>query len=167
MQGFSPARAMPLFKTIPVASEPYPADHLPSRARGYARDTITLGWEDRMRARARRRSDGGAEFATTLPRGTVLRSGDALVVDELGLAVFVVELAEPVLVVRPSAPGEWGLYGYQIGNSHQPMMIEAEVIICADLPGMEQVLVQCGIPFERETRPFTPISGAADHRHQV
>ena len=37
---------------------------LPREARGYARDTITLGWEDRLKTRGRRRSDGGVEFGT-------------------------------------------------------------------------------------------------------
>jgi urease accessory protein len=158
---------MPLFRTIPTVTAAYRAGDVPERAAGYAAGTMTLGWEERLRARARRCSDDGAEFATALPRGTVLRAGDVLVVDDLALAVSVVERPEAVFVVRPRSPGEWGLYGYQIGNSHQPMMIDGGEIICADLPGMAQVLAQHGIPFERATRPFTPLSGAAAHHHEA
>ncbi|HEX4347344.1 MAG TPA: urease accessory protein UreE [Vicinamibacterales bacterium] len=140
-------------------------DALPERARPYAADTITLGWEDRLKARARRRSDGGAEFATTLERGVVLSGGDVFVIDELALSVAVVERPEPVFVVRPKNAAEAALFGYQIGNSHQPLMITGDAIVCADLPGMEQILEQYGIPFERTSRPFTPVSGAADHSH--
>lgn len=154
-----------LFKTVPTVADVCRVDSLSDRARSYARDTITLGWEERVRGRARRRSDGGAEFATALPRGTVLRESDVLVIDDLGLSVSVVEQPEPVLVIRPRSRIEWGLYGYQIGNSHQPIMLDGDTIICADLPGMEQVLLQYSIPFERANRPFTPISGASDHRH--
>ena len=156
-----------LFKPVPSAAEAFRADALPDRARAYTTDTITLGWEDRFRARARRRTDAGAEFATTLPRGTVLRAGDVLVVDDLRLVVGVVEREEPVFVVRPKSAAEWGLYGYQIGNTHQPMMIDGDAIVCADLPGMEQVLAQYGIPFEPENRRFTPVSGSVAHRHQA
>lgn len=152
-----------LFNSIPIASELLRDEAIPPRASAYARDTITLGWEERIRARARRRSDGGAEFATTLPRGTVLRAGDALPIDELALVVFVVEREEAVFLVRPRSAAEWGLFGYQIGNSHQPMMISADAIVCADLPGMQQVLEHYNIPFERGTRAFTPAGGMADH----
>ena len=57
-------------------------DALPPRARGYARDTLTLGWDDRLRVRGGRRSDGGVAFGLSLPRGTILRGGDCLVLDE-------------------------------------------------------------------------------------
>jgi urease accessory protein len=153
------------FKPLPLVGETCRDGSLPTRAADYARDTIALGWEERLKTRARRRSDGGVEFATTLERGTVLRSGDAFVVDDLRLVIAVVEREEPVLVVRPAGVALWALYGYQIGNSHQPMMIEADAIVCADVPGMEQILEQHGMPFTRETRPFTPVSGIADHRH--
>lgn len=155
-----------LFKTVPIVSELFRAGACPERATAYARDTVTLGWEDRLKARARRRSDGGSEFATVLARGTALRGGDALVVDELALVVVVVEAAEAVFVVRPANAEEWGRFGYQIGNSHQPLMIAGDVIVCADLPGMAQVLEQNGIPFERDVRPFTPLQASSDHRHE-
>jgi urease accessory protein len=156
-----------LFKHGPIVSVVHREDTLPEPARAFARDAITLGWEDRLKARARRLSDAGHEFATTLPRGTVLRAGDVLAVDELALAVVVVELEEPVFVVKPKDAAEWGLFGYYIGNSHQPMMIASDAIVCADLPGMQQVLEQYSIPFERAVRAFTPVTGAIDHRHNA
>ena len=55
---------------------------VPENARGYTRDTTTLGWEDRTHAHGRRRTEGGVEFGTTLPRGTVLRAGDCFVLDD-------------------------------------------------------------------------------------
>ena len=47
-----------------------------------ARDTITLGWEERLKARGRRRRTAASSSATALPRGTVLRGGDCFVLDE-------------------------------------------------------------------------------------
>jgi urease accessory protein len=134
-------------------------------ARAYARDTLTLGWEDRSHVHGRRRTDGGVEFATSLPRGTVLRQGDCLTLPTERLVVSVVERDEPVFVVEPRTPREWGLFAYHIGNRHQPLMITDEALVCPDVPGMEQLLQQHHIPFTRANRPFTPAATTAGHRH--
>ena len=155
-----------MFTSIPTARDLTTLDAIPARAAGYPRDTVTLGWEERVKARARRRSDGGLEFATTLARGTVLRDGDCFVFDTPPVIVRVVESAEPVLVIRPETPADWALFAYHIGNSHQPMMVDGAGIVCPDYLGMSQVLEYYGIAFTREERPFTPIGQIPGHRHQ-
>ena len=157
----------PLFKSLPVAKTTVRLDTLSALPHGYLEDTVTLGWEERLRVRARRRSDGGFEFATTLPRGTVLRSEDCFVFESPQIVVRVVELDEPMLVVRPSTNREWGLFAYHIGNSHQPMMITEDAIVCPDALGMDQILKYHAIPFSREHRPFTPVGQVSDHQHQI
>ena len=82
-----------------------------------------------------------------------------------GAIVTVVELAEPVLIVEPRTAADWGLVGYQIGNSHQPLMLTEREIFCADCLGMEMVLRQHAIPFVRGVRSFTPLGLPSDHRH--
>jgi urease accessory protein len=154
-----------VFKSLPVAHEVWREDALPVSASAYARETISLGWEDRLKARGRRRSDRGTEFGTALPRGTILRAGDCLVCEPLERVFVVVERDEAVLVVAPRTPAEWGLFGYYIGNSHQPVMLTEHEIVCADLPGMDQVLEQHGIVFARAARAFTPVGLLTDHRH--
>jgi urease accessory protein UreE len=159
-----------VFKSLPVVHEIHRSDALPERARTYKHDTITLGWEERLRARGRRRSDAGLEFGTTLPRGTTLGAGDCLVLDEAETVVTVAERLEPVFVVEPPTPAEWGLFAYCIGNSHQPMMLTTTAIVCPDVPGMEHVLAYHGIPFSRSTRAFTPVGlggelFATGHQH--
>ena len=157
-----------VFKSLAVAKEVHREETLPAAARSYARDTITLGWEERLKGRGRRMSDAGVEFGTALSRGVVLRQGDCFVLSDTVIAV--VERPEPVLIVEPHTPAEWGLFAYHIGNSHQPVMIVDDAIVCPDLPGMQQVLEYHAIAFSRATRPFTPISslGAGPgHRHQA
>jgi urease accessory protein len=156
-----------VFKPLPVAHTVGRSDDLPAATASSEHQNVTLGWEDRLKVRARRVSDRGFEFATALERGTVLRAGDCFVFDTPPIVVHVIERAEPVLVVRPETPVEWALYAYHIGNSHQPMMLESDAIVCADVAGMAQVLNYHQIPFVRDHRPFTPISQLADHRHQV
>lgn len=138
---------------------------LPESAEGYVRRVISLGWEDRVQAHGRRRSDDGLEFGTSLPRGTVLRSGDCFVLDEPRAVVMVVERAEPVFLIEPPTPQHWGLYAYHIGNRHQPLMVTPQGILCPDVPGVEQLLRQHHIPHVRATLPFTPASAVVGHQH--
>ena len=146
-----------------VVAQIHREDALPATARGYARDTITLGWENRLHVRARRRSDGGVTFGLSLPRGTILRGGDCLVLDEAKTVIAVVERPEPVFLIEPHTPPEWGLYAYHIGNRHQPLMITETGIICPDVAGVQQLLEQHRIPFSRTTVPFTPATSASNH----
>jgi urease accessory protein len=138
---------------------------IPDGARGYARDTITLGWEDRTHVHGRRRTDGGVEFGTSLPRGTVLRAGDCLVLDDPRLIVTIVERPEPVFVIEPRAPQEWALFAYHVGNRHQPVMITDSALVCPDVPGVEQLLQQHRMPYTRATQPFTPVATVVGHGH--
>ena len=156
-----------MFRSLPVAVVRVRASALPLSTAGFRRDTITLGWEDRLKARARRASDQGFEFATTLDRGVALTAGDVFVFDAERIIVEVLERLEAVFVIRPQTPEEWATYAYHIGNNHQPVMLAADGLVCAELPGMEQMLVYHAIPFAREQRAFTPIARIPDHLHAI
>ena len=155
-----------VFKSLPVVDEVHRVDRLPPHVRTYARDLVTLGLEERLRARGRRRTDTGLEFGTALPLGTVLQNGDCFVCETPAVVIVVAEREEPVLVVHPKSTRDWGLFAFQIGNSHQPAMFTDEAIVCPDGPWTEQVLVYHRIPFTRASRTFTPSGRPADHRHQ-
>ena len=148
-----------------VVDKTFREDDLPEPAGTYSRDTITLGWEDRIHAHGRRQSDAGVEFALALPRGSVLHAGDCFALDEARAVVMVVERPEPVFVIEPRSPSEWALYAYHIGNRHQPVMITDRSIVCPDVPGVEQLLRQQRIPYTRSMLAFTPATSAAGHQH--
>jgi len=154
------------FRSLPVVRTVHRTDALPAAAGEYAGDTITLGWEARLRARGRRRSDAGIEFGTALDRGTVLRAGDCFVLDPIATVVAVVERPEAVFVIEPATPSEWALFAYHIGNCHQPLMLTDRAIVCADLPGMKEALDYHRVPFSRSVQPFTPAVDIAAHTHQ-
>ena len=149
-----------------VVEKTHREDALPATARGYARDTLTLGWDDRLRVRGNRRSDGGVAFGLSLPRGTILRRDDCLVLDEAKTVVVVVERPEPVFLIAPHTPQEWGLFAYHIGNRHLPLMISEAGIVCPDVAGAEQLFEQQHIPFARVTLAFTPDTSVANHHHE-
>ena len=148
-----------------IVERVYHDDDIPAVARDYAHDTVTLGWEDRTHGHGRRQTDGGVAFGTSLPRGTVLRAGDLLVLAAERLVVSIVERAERVFVVEPKTPHEWGLFAYHIGNRHQPLMIIDSALVCPDVPGMEQLLQQHRMPYARATLPVTPAATMAGHQH--
>lgn len=148
-----------------VVERVYGDSEIPESARAFARDTITLGWEDRTHVHGRRRTDAGVEFGTSLPRGTVLRAGDLFILDAERLVVAIVERAEPVFVIEPRGAEEWALFAYHIGNRHQPMMITTRSLVCPDVPGVEQLLAQHHMPYTRATLPFTPAATTASHQH--
>lgn len=158
---------MSVFRSLPVADAVVSADALPPEAADYEWDDIVLDWEQRLKARSRRITSSGVEFATALPRGTVLRDGDCFVLPTLCLKVRVTECAEQVLIVRPGSAIDAAEFAYHIGNSHSPMMLDDGLIICPEIPGMTQLLTYHRIPFERAERPFTPIGQVADHRHET
>lgn len=148
-----------------VVERVYREIDLPEAARQYTRDSVTLGWEERTHVHGRRRTDGGVEFGTSLPRGTVLRAGDCFVADERRLVISIVERPEPVFVIQPHDPAEWALFAYHIGNRHQPLMIADAGLVCPDVPGVEQLLQHHHMPYMRATRPFTPAAAVAGHHH--
>jgi len=148
-----------------VVEHVYRESEPPPSAAGYARDSVTLGWEDRTHVHGRRSSAGGVEFGLALPRGTILRAGDCFVLDDARLVVVVVERPEPVFVVEPGSSPQFALFAYHIGNRHQPVMITDRSLICPDVPGVEQLLQQHKMPYTRATLPFTPVTTVAGHHH--
>jgi urease accessory protein len=150
---------------VTIVERLFTETELPEPTAAYARDTVTLGWEDRTHVHGRRRTDTGVEFGTSLPRGTVLREGDCLVLDPERIVVTVAERAEPVFVVEPRSAPEWALFAYHIGNRHQPVMITDRALVCPDVPGVELLLQQQHMPYLRATLPFTPVATVAGHQH--
>ena len=123
-----------------IVQQIFKESELPAGSRTWARDTVTLGWQDRTHAHGRRLTDGGVEFGTSLPRGTVLRAGDCFLLDANCLVVFFRERAEPVFVIEPRTQPEWALFAYHIGQQHQ-------------------------MPYVRSTLPFTPAATVVGHQH--
>jgi len=130
---------------------------------GFRQDSITLSWEERRQGHARRLSDGGLEFAISLPSGTILKAGDVLILRDEAVAVVVREAAEPVYVLRPANPQEWAYFAYHVGNRHQPVMIAAHELVFPQNPAVKSLLDQLHAKYEADVRPFT--AALAGHSH--
>jgi urease accessory protein len=131
----------------------------------YKRDTLTLTWEDRRQGHGRRRSDGGLEFAISLPNGTILKGGDYMILESEKTIVSVEEAPEAVYIVRPKTTREWAYYAYHVGNRHQQVMIGETELIFLQNPAVRSLLEQLHVPFETGTRPFTGALANVGHTH--
>jgi urease accessory protein len=131
----------------------------------YRQDTITLTFEDRRQGHGRRRSDGGIDFAISLPSGTILKGGDRLVLDAERAIVTVRDAIEAVYIVRPQTPQEWAYYAYHVGNRHQQVMIGESELIFLQNPAVRSLLEQLHVHFEAGERPFTAALANVGHSH--
>ena len=131
----------------------------------YRRDTLTLTWEDRRQGHGRRKSDGGLEFAISLPNGTILKYGDHMILESEKTIISVEEAPEAVYIVRPKTAREWAYYAYHVGNRHQQVMIEETELIFLQNPAVRSLLEQLHVPFETGTRPFTGALANVGHSH--
>jgi urease accessory protein len=136
-----------------------------SKYGNYKRDTLTLTFEDRRQGHGKRHSDGGVEFAISLPTGTILKGGDCMVLEPEQTIVKVHEAPEAVYIVRPSTPQQWAFYAYHVGNRHQQVMIGETELIFLQNPAVRSVLEQLHVHFETDTRPFTAALATVGHSH--
>ena len=136
-----------------------------SQYRDYREDTLTLKWEERRQGHGRRRSDGGLEFAISLPGGAVLRAGDYMILEPERTIVRVNEAPEPVYIVRPKTPQDWAYLAYHVGNRHQEVMIGQSELILLQNPAVRSLLEQLHAHFETGTRPFTAALVNVGHFH--
>jgi urease accessory protein UreE len=136
-----------------------------SKYGNYKRDALTLTFEDRRQGHGKRRSDGGVEFAISLPTGAILKGGDCMVLEAEQTIVKVQEAPEAVYIVRPGTPQQWAFYAYHVGNRHQQVMIGETELVFLQNPAVRSVLEQLHVHFETDTRPFTAALATVGHSH--
>ena len=132
---------------------------------------VQLDWDVRQRSRFDCSDSSGRHLAVFLPRGTLVRGGDVLVVDD-GSLLRVIAAPQPVLVVR--ACSEHGsafdllLAAYHLGNRHVPLELQPDHLklepdhVLADLMRQRHLIVS------EAMEAFDPEGGAyagAGHGH--
>ncbi len=126
--------------------------------------SLMLPFEQRCKSRLRVTLSDGSEAAVLLPRGTVLRGGDALAALD-GTQVQVIAADEAVLYA--TAPNTLTLLkgAYHLGNRHTPVELGSDehgtdyVAILYD-PVLADLLALLGLTVQPAMRPFEPEHGA-------
>jgi len=85
-------------------------------------DTVVLDFDDRHRRRMAMTGTRGLAFLLDLENATVLRGGDALVLEDDSL-IEVVAAPEPLLEIRGHDPQHLVRIGWHLGNRHLPTQI--------------------------------------------
>ena len=109
-------------------------DGWPARLNGARVDVLRLGQAEAQKSRLRKATDGGAEVAISLDRGTQLRDGDILAWDEARRTAIVARIDfTDVLIIdlsglldgpREAAMARCVELGHALGNQHWPAVVK-------------------------------------------
>src|ERR1700737_356127 len=141
-------------------------------------DTVVLDFDDRHRRRMAMTGTHGLEFLLDLESATVLRGGDALVLDD-GRLIEVVAAPEPLADIRGAEPPHLVRGAWHPGNRHLPTQITAkglrirrDHVIEAMVKGLGARVIEIEAPFDPEGGAYAggghahaPESGPHDHDH--
>ena len=139
-----------------------------------AADTVVLDFDDRHRRRMAMTGTRGLEFLLDLEHATVLRGGDALVLDD-GRLIEVVAAPEPLIEIRGVDPLHLVRVAWHLGNRHLPTQIMAkglrirrDHVIEAMVKGLGARIIEIEAPFDPEGGAYAGgghAHAADDHAH--
>src|SRR5260370_22529291 len=119
-------------------------------------DTVVLDFDDRHRRRMAMRGTRGLEFLLDLENATVVRGGDALVLDDDRL-IEVVAAPEPLAEIRGNDPQQLARVAWHLGNRHLPtqmmakgLRIRRDHVIEAMVKGLGARVIEIEAPFDPE-----------------
>jgi urease accessory protein len=129
-------------------------------------DTVVLDFDDRHRRRVAMTGTRGLEFLLDLENATVLRGGDALVLDD-GRLIEVVAAPEPLAEIRGNDPQHLVRVAWHLGNRHLPAQITAKGLRIRRDHVIEAMVKGLGARVIEIEAPFDPEGGAyaGDHVH--
>ena len=128
--------------------------------------TVSLDWDVRQRSRFEATDSQGRSLGVFLPRGTVVRGGDVLVVED-GSLVRV--QAAPQRVLRITACPEHGSpfdltrAAYHLGNRHVPIELQTDHLKIEPDHVLAELLRAMHLIVHEVDEPFEPEGGAYGH----
>jgi len=146
--------------------------------------TVELDWDVRQKSRFEATDSTGRALGLFLPRGTVVRGGDVLVVED-GSTVRVIAAPQSVLRITPcvdhGSPFDLIRAAYHLGNRHVPielhpdhLKIEPDPVLADLLRAMHLVVTEVSDAFEPESGAYASgghgghhHSHAHDHKHST
>ena len=134
---------------------------------------VELDWDVRQKSRFEATDSQGRALGVFLPRGTVVRGGDVLVVDD-GSLVRVLAAPQPVLVVRTCAehgtPFDLLRAAYHLGNRHvalelrpDHLKLEPDHVLADMLRHQHLIVTEAAEAFEPEGGAYA--AGGQGHGH--
>jgi urease accessory protein len=138
--------------------------------------TVEIDWDVRQKSRFDAVDTQGRTLGVFLPRGTVVRGGDALVAED-GSIVVVRAAPQPVLVVTPCAahgsPFDLVRAAYHLGNRHVALELQSDHLklepdhVLADmLRAMHLIVNEQQAAFEPESGAYAAGGHGHGHAHE-
>jgi urease accessory protein len=127
-------------------------------------DRVVLDHDSRHRRRIALRGEGGIEFLLDLPEATVLRDGDALILDD-GRAIAVKAAPEPLAEIAAADPVALARIAWHVGNRHLPAAISAGRLLIRRDHVIEDMVRGLGASVRHVDEPFDPEGGAYGLSH--
>jgi urease accessory protein len=136
--------------------------------------TVELDWDVRQKSRFDATDSLGRALGVFLPRGSVVRGGDVLVLDD-GSLVRVIAAPQAVLHISPCAQHgsafDLTRAAYHLGNRHVPielkpdhLKIEPDHVLADLLRAMHLIVREDCLAFEPEAGAYAAAHGHA-HEH--
>ena len=130
-------------------------------------DTVLLDSTERHRRRATMTCVRGLEFLLDLPDAIMLRTGDAIMLDD-GRLIEVLGKPEPLAEIRCGSPRELANVAWHLGNRHLPVQIFDNRIRIRRDHVIEDMVRGLGAKVALTEAAFDPEGGAyaqAEHAH--
>jgi urease accessory protein len=141
--------------------------------------SVELDWDVRQKSRFDAIDSSGRQLGIFLPRGTLVRGGDVLVVED-GSLVKVIARAQRVLLITieqdHGTPFDLIRAAYHLGNRHVPielkpdhLKIESDHVLAEMLRAMHLIVTEVETTFEPEGGAYSaqPHShGSHTHTHE-
>jgi urease accessory protein len=125
--------------------------------------TVELDWDVRQKSRFEATDSQGRVIGVFLPRGTAVRGGDVLVVED-GSLVRVIAANQPVLVITPcqdhGSPFDLTRAAYHLGNRHVPIELQPDHLKIEPDHVLADMLRAMHLEVEARDAPFEPEGGA-------
>lgn len=135
-------------------------DHAPT-----AGLSLMLPFHDRQRSRLRVELSSGQEALLLMPRGSVLRGGDTLLLSD-DRVVSVVAAPEKVSTVRGRDARQLARAAYHLGNRHIPLEVGEGFVRYQHDHVLDGMVRELGLVVEIEEAAFEPEAGAyGKHTH--
>jgi len=129
-------------------------------------ETLTLPYELRQKSRLKATLDNGDDIGLMLPRGTILRGGDAIKAED-GTVIMIKAAEEMVSIADIGDATLFARVCYHLGNRHVPLQINENSIRYLHDHVLDDMLAGLGVTTHCEQTTFEPEAGAygGGHHH--
>ncbi|GIO61988.1 urease accessory protein UreE [Paenibacillus cellulositrophicus] len=127
-------------------------------------EKVYLESSDLVKRIQRVKTDHGKEIGIRLKDPRDLVAGDILYMDDTNMIVIDV-LSDDLIVIRPRSLKEMGTIAHQLGNRHLPAQFEGDEMLVQYDYLVEELLMQLGIPYQREERKVKQAFRHIGHSH--